>query len=293
MAEGASERTGDRRSERRGGTAKVALAFAVSATASAGFVVAYQIDAGTQWLALALTAALGALGAGLAWWSRLLMPHGSVQEPRPSLVPPAEEERRTAETFQAGRRAIQRRGLLGGLLAAALGALGLGTVWPARSLGPRPSRSRATGWRAGVRVVDERGRPVTVDSLSFGSVLTVFPEGRDPAADDQVVLLRVPVGDLDLPPGREDWSPLGYVAFSKVCTHAGCPVGLYQNVGQLLLCPCHQATFDVVRGARPVFGPAPRELPQLPLRVAEDDTLVAAGEFSGPVGPDHWNVDRA
>jgi ubiquinol-cytochrome c reductase iron-sulfur subunit len=298
VAEGEGERQraggrgpeGEGERQRAGGTGRVALAFGVSAMASAGFIVAYQIDAGTQWLAVTLTTALGALGAGLAWWSKRLMPHDDVEEPRPTLVPPAEEERQAAEAFLEGRRSIQRRGLLGGLLAAALGALGLGTLWPARSLGPAPtSGPQTTGWRDGVHVVDERGRRVTVDALSFGGVLTVFPEGRDPAANDQVVLLRVPVEDLVLPPGREQWTPEGYVAFSKVCTHAGCPVGLYQDVGLLLLCPCHQATFDVVRGARPVFGPAPRELPQLPLRL-DDDTLVADGDFSGPVGPDHWRV---
>ena len=277
--------------ERVGGTARVALAFALSAVASGGFIAAYQLDAGTQWLAVTLTVALGALGAGLAWWSKRLMPHGSVEEPRPTLVPPAEEERQAAEAFEEGRRTIQRRGLLGGLLVAALGALGLGALWPARSLGPPPaSGPGTTGWRSGVRVVDERGRRVTVDALSFGGVLTVFPEGRDPAGNDQVVLVRVPVEDLLLPPEREEWTPEGYVAYSKVCTHAGCPVGLYQDVGLLLLCPCHQATFDVVRGARPVFGPAPRELPQLPLRLDDDGSLVADGDFSGPVGPDHWRV---
>ena len=276
--------------ERTGGTTRVALAFGLSATASVGFIVAYQIDAGTQWLALTFGGALGGLGVGLALWSKRLMPHESVEEPRPTLVPPAEEERQAAEAFREGRRSIQRRGLLGGLLATALGALGLGALWPARSLGPRPQNPRRTGWREGVGVVDERGRRVGVDALTFGGVLTVFPEGREPAADDQVALLRVPIEDLSLPDGREDWTPEGYVAYSKVCTHAGCPVGLYQSVGLLLLCPCHQATFDVARGARPVFGPAPRELPQLPLRLADDGTLVAGGDFSGPVGPDHWRI---
>jgi ubiquinol-cytochrome c reductase iron-sulfur subunit len=274
----------------RRGTALVALAFGLSALASAGFIVAYQINAGLQWMAIALATALGAMGAGLVWWSKRLMPQEAVSEPRPTLVPPAEEERQTAETFDEGRRSIQRRGLLGGLLATALAALGLGTVWPARSLGPRPSDPRVTGWREGVNLVDERGRRVGVDALAFGGVLTVFPEGKEPAADDQVVLLRVRVEDLSLPAGREEWTPDGYVAFSKVCTHAGCPVGLYQNVGVLLICPCHQATFDVVQAARPVFGPAPRELPQLPLRMTGDGTLVAGGPFSGPVGPDSWTV---
>lgn len=277
--------------DRPGGTLRVAVAFLVSAAASVGFITAYQLDAGTQWLALTLAVALGGLGAGLAWWSRRLMPQESSEEPRPSMVPPADEERETARTFSAGRQAIRRRGLLGGLLATALGALGLGTVWPARSLGPAPSSGlRNTGWREGVHLVDERGRRVTADTLDLGGVLTVFPEGRDPGADDQVVLLRLPLEDLDLPEGRATWTPEGYVAYSKVCTHAGCPVGLYQDVGYFLLCPCHQATFDVARGAIPVFGPAPRELPQLPLTLDEEQTLIAAGDFAGPVGPDRWRL---
>ncbi|MBW3603468.1 MAG: Rieske (2Fe-2S) protein [Actinobacteria bacterium] len=277
--------------EQRGGTVRVALAFLVSMAASVGFIGAYQLDAGTQWLALSLSIALGSLGAGLAWWSRRLMPQESSEEARPTLAPPPEEERETAETFEAGRRGIRRRGLLGGLLAAAVGALGLGTVWPARSLGPPPSSGfRQTGWREGVHLIDETGRRIGIDTLDFGGVVTVFPEGRDPAADDQVVLMRIPLEDLDLPEGRANWTPDGYVAFSKVCTHAGCPVGLYQDVGYLLLCPCHQATFDVVQGAVPVFGPAPRELPQLPLRADRDGLLLAAGDFSGPVGPDRWRL---
>lgn len=279
--------------ERRGGTGLVALAFLISVVASGAFIVGYQIDGGTQWLGLAMGTAFGALGTGLALWSRRLMPHGAAEEPRPVLVPPEEEERDAAQTFQEGRRAIQRRGLLGGLLASALGALGLGALWPAQSLGPAPrSALRTTGWREGVHLVDERGQRVGVDTLDYGSVLTVFPEGRSPTADDQVILLRVPRENLALPAGRQDWTPEGYIAYSKVCTHAGCPVGLYQDVGLLLLCPCHQATFDVVQAARPVYGPAPRALPQLPLRLVGGQ-LVAGGDFSGPVGPDRWRVGEA
>lgn len=280
-------------SERSGGTGLIVVAFLASMAGSVGFIVAYQTDAGTQWLGASLAVAFGGIGCGLAWWSRRLMPQRSVTEQRPSMVPPVEEERKTADAFESGRRAVRRRGLLGGLLAAALGALGLGAVWPVRSLGPSPDQLRRTVWRPGMHLVDDAGERVPVDALDVGGVLTVFPEGREPKADDQVLLLRLAPGDLALPEGRGDWTPEGYIAYSKVCTHAGCPVGLYQNVGQLLLCPCHQATFDVVRGAVPVFGPAARPLPQLPLRVGDDDTLLAAGEFSGPVGPDRWRLDGA
>lgn len=276
---------------RKARTTAVALAFITSMIGSAGFITAYQTDAGTQLLGLSLMVALGGLGAGLVLWSKRLMPQGPDSEEREAIAPPAEEEDEAAGRFESGRRGIRRRGLLGGLFAGALGALGIGALWPIRSLGPRPATGlRDTGWADGVALVDADGARVTVDSLDEGGILTVFPEGRDPRADDQVVLLRIGLADLRLPDERREWTPFGYVAFSKVCTHAGCPVGLYQNVGYVLLCPCHQATFDVVRGCEPIFGPAARALPQLPLRAATDGTLVAAGDFSAPVGPDRWRL---
>jgi ubiquinol-cytochrome c reductase iron-sulfur subunit len=105
---------------------------------------------------------------------------------------------------------------------------------------------------------------------------------------------------LQLPPARRRWAPRGVVAFSKVCTHAGCAVTLYrsplyQPTSQPpgLVCPCHYSTFDPRRAAKVVFGPAGRPLPQLPLAIAPDDTLVAAGPLSGPVGPAWWGVGKA
>ena len=100
--------------------------------------------------------------------------------------------------------------------------------------------------------------------------------------------------DQDFTPreGREDWTVENIVAYSKLCTHVGCPVGLYQAEQGLLLCPCHQSTFDVLDGARPVFGPAARSLPQLPLAVDDDGYLIATSDFSGPVGPGFWDRDR-
>jgi ubiquinol-cytochrome c reductase iron-sulfur subunit len=89
--------------------------------------------------------------------------------------------------------------------------------------------------------------------------------------------------------GRETWSPQGFVAYSKICTHAGCPVGLYQAQLHELLCPCHQSNFDVLSGARPLFGPAAVALPQLPLRITPDGFLAATGDFSEPVGPYFWH----
>ncbi|MGH7735831.1 MAG: ubiquinol-cytochrome c reductase iron-sulfur subunit, partial [Gemmatimonadales bacterium] len=82
--------------------------------------------------------------------------------------------------------------------------------------------------------------------------------------------------------------PQGYVAYSKLCTHAGCPVGLYQDNTQQLVCPCHQSMFDVLKGAQQTFGPAPRPLPQLPLMVDAEGFLRAQRGYHEPVGPGFW-----
>ena len=89
-------------------------------------------------------------------------------------------------------------------------------------------------------------------------------------------------------PGRETWGPAGYIAYSKVCTHLGCPVGLYEQELELLVCPCHQSMFNVRNGAVPQFGPAPRPLPQLALMFNDDGFLVAQGPYDQPVGPGFW-----
>ena len=271
----------------------VVLLFLVSLAAAVGFAVAYTLALDTQLLGLTLGAALLALGAGMAVWSKRLMPQGPFTEDRPDIQPTPEEKREAAEAFRGGERGIGRRKLLGPLFATAASALGIAVLFPFRSLGPRPEDAlRTTGWGRGVRVVTEEGRPVRATELDVDSVLTVFPEGRAPAADDQVVLVRVDASTLRRLPGREDWAPEGHLAYSKVCTHAGCPVGLYQSRGQLLLCPCHQAAFDVLEGARPIFGPATRALPQLPLAVDGEGFLIAQGDFSEPIGPGYWDLDR-
>ena len=143
-----------------------------------------------------------------------------------------------------------------------------------------------------VEVTVDDGVPVRASDLEVGSVLTVFPEGAPRAEDSATLLIRVAEGELRLPPERLAWAPGGLVAYSKICTHVGCPVGLYQRATQQLLCPCHQSTFDVLEGARPVFGPATRSLPQLPLRVDDEGFVVADGDFPEPIGPGFWNRDR-
>jgi ubiquinol-cytochrome c reductase iron-sulfur subunit len=141
--------------------------------------------------------------------------------------------------------------------------------------------------------VREDGSPVRPDDLSVDGFITVWPQGHTDAADAPTLLIRYrPDQGFEPRQGREDWTVDGVVAYSKLCTHVGCPVGLYQSVSGLLLCPCHQSTFDVMRGAKPVFGPAARPLPQLPLDVDEEGYIIATGDFSDPVGPGFWDRGR-
>ena len=150
-----------------------------------------------------------------------------------------------------------------------------------------------TPWRRGSRVVDEEGELVTLNQVPEDGFLTVFPEGSAGAADAQTLLIHVRPGSLKLPPEKLAGVPEGtHVAYSKICTHAGCPVGLYRAESQSLICPCHQSQFDVSDGAKPYFGPAARPLPQLPLGVDEEGILVAQGDFSEPVGPAFWDMNR-
>jgi ubiquinol-cytochrome c reductase iron-sulfur subunit len=270
---------------------RAAWLFLLSFAGSIAFAVFYSLDWNIQVLGITLGIAMLALGAGLAVWSKGLMPQGPFVEERPDIEPTAEEERAAAEAFTRGERAIGRRRLLGPLFAAAAGALGIVVLWPVRSLGPRPGNAlRETGWRRGVRVVNETGQPIRLEDLEVGGVITAFPQGQVRSADSQTIIVRVPEAVLRPPPGRRDWSPGGYLAYSKVCTHAGCPVGLYQAEAHVLICPCHQASFDVLDAARPVFGPATRALPQLPLGVDREGFLVARGDFSEPVGPGFWEL---
>jgi ubiquinol-cytochrome c reductase iron-sulfur subunit len=278
----------ERRTERRIGAALV-----VSTLAALALAGVYVSGGQPQAEGALLMVSLGALGVAVILWARLVVPGPEVTEERGTLDSPDEDEEAVeenldetlAETPEVGRRSVLR------LFWAALGALGLAALFPIRSLGPSPGRTLlTTAWREGRRLVDQEGRLVRPDTLVTGGTLTVFPEGAERAGDAQAVLVRVEPALLRLSPGREGWTPAGNIAYSKICTHVGCPVGLYQQDTHELVCPCHQSTFDVLNEARPSFGPATRPLPQLPLAVDGEGFLVARGDFDGPVGPGFWNL---
>jgi ubiquinol-cytochrome c reductase iron-sulfur subunit len=258
-----------------------------------------------NWNPWALGGALGAgmflLGFGLTAWGKYLMPQGPFVEERHTLAGTQQErDAMAAALVERSAVVVKRRKLLGGLFAMGAGIFGIVALFPlVRSLGPLPADSfDVTNWRRGSVLVDSNGRPVTRDTLVTGGIMTVYPKGTvfpnagpqpfitdQGQAVDQTVLIRLSDQDFVTQPGRETWGPAGYIAYSKVCTHLGCPVGLYEQELELLVCPCHQSMFNVRNGAVPQFGPAPRPLPQLALMFNDDGVLAAQAPYDQPVGP--------
>lgn len=237
---------------------------------AAGFAVA----AGVAWIVSPVTELLGLLVAGAALAATIALHHlvvtrddGERSVSRPAAVDEAAPLRSRRTLF---------RGVLGG--AAVLGVGGVLGLW---RFGPRPAT--ATAWGDGVRAVTIDGTPVRPEDLPLGSVVTVWPESVPGSELGAVMLLRL--RDLPEPPTRlDDVVDDTLVAYSRLCTHAGCAVALYRAEDQALFCPCHQATFDARRGAEPVSGPASHPLPQLPLALDADGFVVASGDLSAPPG---------
>lgn len=273
----------------------IAATFIVGTLLIAAFGACYWVNAKAWTLGATLGGGFFLLGVGLVAWGKYLMPRGPFVEERHSLAG-TEEERDAfaAVVVERGGGVVKRRKFLGGLLGGGLGIFGIVALFPVlRSLGPLPKGTLFhTDWRKGTYLVDITGRRVSVGELAVGSIVTVFPEGLENTdrgqAVDQTVLIRISDEDYVTQKGRESWGPKGYLAYSKVCTHLGCPVGLYEQQLQLLVCPCHQSMFNVTDGALPIFGPAPRPLPQLPLYVDDEGYLRAQADYDQPVGPGFW-----
>ena len=273
----------------------IALAMIVGLIGIIGFGVAYWFNADPWVYGVTLGTGVLLLGFGITAWGKYLMPKGPFVEERHD--PRSTDEERAAfdaAVVQRGGGILGRRKLLGGIAAAGLGAFGVVFAFPLiRSLGPLPGKTLdSTDWKTGSYLVDQTGRPIKTSDLAPGGVVTGCPRGyqdtENGQAVDQTILIRLTTENFTTRPGRETWGPAGYVAYSKLCTHLGCPVGLYEQELQLLVCPCHQSMFNVANGAEPTFGPAPRPLPQLPLYVDGRGYLRAQAGYDQPVGPGYW-----
>ncbi len=267
-----------------------------------GFVVTYaEFSPGrlpNELLGLCLALCLLFIGAALLVVAKRLVVTEELEDDYPEEHPDQQHE--VAEIVHESGSRITRKRLLISAGAATGGTLGLAVLTPALSLGPfwDTGPLDRTPWRPGVRLLDEEGHPLLAAGIAAGTFYTAFPEGANPEdIGSPLVVIRVDPAALRLPPGRANWAPEGILAYSKICTHAGCAVALYRKPTfpvlephEALVCPCHYSTFDPFTGGSVTYGPAGRPLPQLPLEIDAVGNLRAAGNFSGRVGPSWWNV---
>jgi ubiquinol-cytochrome c reductase iron-sulfur subunit len=252
-------------------------------------------------LGVALTLIFLGLAVGMTIWVRHLMTSKEIIQERHELASPAEDREVFNQYFQEGvqESGITQRRLLRRTLLLAAAPLGLLPLLLLRDLGPLPEKKlRHTSWKNGTRlVVDGTGQPLRkTDFNSPGGIITVIPEGAEDDLDEiakaAVVLINVPQDLMKVKKGRENWHVDGIVAYSKICTHVGCPAALYEQTTHHILCPCHQSTFDALDSAKVIFGPAARPLPQLPIGVDSEGYLIATSDFHEPIGPSFWERGR-
>lgn len=279
-----------------------ACALLLAGAAAAGFVVVYVYGADTQWLGLALGLAFAFLAAVSILAAKKLVPQERKEEERESLDHERDDLDIAVYVQEAGQGITRTK-----LLKTAGGVAGLAFVGaivaPLASCGAflDVEELRAMVWRGGLRLVDDAGRPLSAADIAIGSMTPAFAQGADrKKLDSSLIVVRLDPDELRLPANRSDWAPDGILAFSKICTHAGCAVSMFRYPlfparlsGPALVCPCHYSTFDPAAGGTVVFGPAGRPLPQLPLAIDDQGELRAAGAMSGPVGPSWWGVRQA
>ncbi len=256
-------------------------------------------------LGTSLAVALLALGTGSMIWVRHLTPDIEIAEERHDLPSAPADRQAFQHEFAEGAAISQvtKRPLIRRTLLLATAPLALAPLVLLRDLGPLPQTDlRHTVWRKGLRAVTLGGlRPLTpADIATPGSLITVIPEGyqdnQDALTKAGVILIKFAPGELHIPTNYNggtlvstmNWTVDNIVAYSKICTHVGCPVALYEQTTHHILCPCHQSTFDAANGANVIFGPAARALPQLPLTLDANGYLAAASDFTQPVGPSFW-----
>jgi ubiquinol-cytochrome c reductase iron-sulfur subunit len=307
----------EKRAERQ-----VATFFGLSAVMAVLFCVAYIVfeigeapdlvlGMGASNVALGVTLGLALLfiGIGAIQWSRKLMNDTEIVEMRHPSRSSDEDRTHAVAALNAGisDSGIGRRPLIRNSLLGAMGALALPTVILLRDLGPLPGDVLyKTVWREGMRVVnDVSGTPIRPEFVRIGQLINAEPEifyNGEPYGEETIegheqlvektkaaiIVVRMQPDDITPSRGRENWGVGGILAYSKICTHVGCPISLWEQQTHHLLCPCHQSTFDLADNGKVIFGPAARALPQLPIAVDEEGYLIATSDFREPVGPSFW-----
>ncbi|MEX2441105.1 MAG: Rieske 2Fe-2S domain-containing protein, partial [Pontimonas sp.] len=292
---------------------RIAMFFGVSVVGSIFATVAYvvfpiipgdmtSVRLNNGLMGLGITLGLLGIGFGAVYWAKNLMSDEEMIEERHPTRGDDETREKATQVFsdankESGftRRSLVRNSMIGALLATPIPAVVL-----FRDLAPSAdpiAKMKQTMWDTGVRLArDPSGEVIRAADVTIGAAFHVIPEGLkeiksgklEEKAKAAVLLMRLPVDNLNPTEDRKDWSYQGIVAYSKICTHVGCPVALYEQQTHHLLCPCHQSQFDVSNQCEVIFGPAARPLPQLPITVDAEGYLIAQSDFTEPVGPSFW-----
>jgi ubiquinol-cytochrome c reductase iron-sulfur subunit len=297
--------------------------FYISVAASIWAIAAYMlfpIESGAivdirnnnMFVGLGIALALLAIGIAAIHWTKAIMSDKEYVQVRHATR--GRDSTRTAAAWAFadadqesgfGRRTVIRNSMIAAVVASLAPAVILFRGLAPESSAAQPNAGNPvalleeTMWTEGMRLAhDPEGTPIRAADVTLGSAVHVIPESLAALSHDEgyleekakaiVLLMRLLPEDLNETPEKADWSYDGIVAYSKVCTHVGCPVALYEQQTHHLLCPCHQSQFDVANGAAVIFGPAARPLPQLPITIDDEGYLVARSGFTEPVGPSFW-----
>jgi len=256
------------------------------------------------WMGLGMALSMFGIGFGAVHWAKTLMPDNEVSEMRHQARSTDETRAQALEIVKLadGESGFSRRKLIRRTMYGALAFFPIPAIVIFGDLGPVVGDTlKHTMWKPGTRLTkDPTGIPIKASDVTIGSVFHVIPEGLremkehklEEKAKAAVLLVRVNPSDLNEDPDKADWSYQGIVAYSKICTHVGCPVALYEQHTHHLLCPCHQSTFDLANHCKVIFGPASRSLPQLPIAVDAEGYLIAQSDFLEPVGPSFWDIRK-
>ena len=260
-------------------------------------------------LGFCMGAAVFLIGAGAIQWAKKLMPDVEVVQQRHDMASPASAAEEAAANYERGRdeSGFVRYRMIRRTLIAALALFPIPLVILLKDLwvptpaeeGKTPAEILSTTiWRTDSRIVsDGTYRPVRPEDLPVGGLISAVPADLQEIEHEQgnlnargkaaIILIRMEPDEIRSQQG-EGWDYQGILAYSKICTHVGCPIALYEQRTHHLLCPCHQSTFDLADSGNVVFGPAARRMPQLPIGVDAEGFLVARSDFTEPVGPSFW-----
>lgn len=308
---------------------QVVACFALAPLFALAFIVVYfavpgdlNIDLGSVFhanaqhtlLGLTLGIAIMLIGVGAVQWAREIMVDNEISEERHPVVSSDEDRREVLELFDQGaaESGLSRRQMIGRSLLGAVGLVAIAPLVTLADLGPWPTKGRRketiekTIWSEGtaakpIRLVnDVTYKPIKAADLEIGQLVNAEPENltelhgaefQEAKAKAAIIIVRMDPNSIKVPEDRRDWQVGGILCYSKICTHVGCPISLWEQQTHHLLCPCHQSTFDLGNSGTVVFGPAARALPQLPITTDEEGYLVAPGDFTVPVGPSYFERD--